>query len=173
MTRPGRPARQAPAAVARRRDRGIRAIGRPVAVTPTPRQPGPKPPRKPKDDIEALLEAASGNRRGGGGRPRRPRVAKRSRRPGLARGCRRCEREEMVKGMNAVMPKARECYSQFKVPGVATVKMTVSPAGRVSDAMVTRQVRRHALGQLRGNRAQDGPFRALGRPDLRLLVPLR
>ena len=39
--------------------------------------------------------------------------------------------------MTSVMPRARECYNQFKVPGVATVKIVVSPAGRVSNATVT------------------------------------
>jgi hypothetical protein len=46
-------------------------------------------------------------------------------------------REEVVKGMNAVLPRARDCYNQYKVPGLAMVKLTVAPSGRVSSATVT------------------------------------
>jgi hypothetical protein len=43
----------------------------------------------------------------------------------------------VVKGMNAVLPKARDCYNQYKQQGLAMVKLTVAPTGRVSTATVT------------------------------------
>jgi hypothetical protein len=59
-------------------------------------------------------------------------------RPRVARdGLQPLSREEIVKGMTAIMPTARACYRQYKVPGIATVKMTVRPDGQVSEAVVT------------------------------------
>jgi hypothetical protein len=48
-------------------------------------------------------------------------------------------RDQIVMGMKAVMPRARACYRQHGVPGVATVSVTVSPAGHVSEAKVTNR----------------------------------
>jgi predicted Zn finger-like uncharacterized protein len=125
--RPGAAGRNAPGAAV---DRG---------AAPAPPPPAPRPvaeaPRKPKDDIEALLEAASGNRRSPP--PARREAEEPVVRTPAAEKAPPLDREEIVKGMNAVMPRARECYNQYKVPGVATVKITVSPAGRVSGASVT------------------------------------
>ena len=39
--------------------------------------------------------------------------------------------------MNSVLPKARECYAQFKVPGVANAKITVNPGGQVTAVNVS------------------------------------
>jgi predicted Zn finger-like uncharacterized protein len=86
----------------------------------------PEPARK-KDDIEALLEAAAG--------PRKSPAARREEEAEPARGGEKLPplgREEIVKGMNGVLPKARDCFQQFKVPGVANAKITVDQRGRVT-----------------------------------------
>ncbi len=112
---------------------GDRASG---AVTPTPRATAEAPaaPARKKDDIDSLLEQATGSKRGGGSPAAAPRreeeEPKAERLPPLPR-------EEVVKGMNAVLPRARDCYNQYKVPGLAMVKLTVAPSGRVSAATVT------------------------------------
>jgi predicted Zn finger-like uncharacterized protein len=112
---------------------GERASG---AVTPTPRATAEAPaaPARKKDDIDSLLEQATGSKRGGGSAAAAPRreeeEPKAERLPPLPR-------EEVVKGMNAVLPRARDCYNQYKVPGLAMVKLTVAPSGRVSAATVT------------------------------------
>ncbi|HEY0710166.1 MAG TPA: GYF domain-containing protein [Polyangia bacterium] len=103
------------------------------AFTTPPPKPAAEAPRKPKDDIEALLEAAAG-----GGRKAAAPARREDDEP--ARGAERLpplSREEIVKGMNGVLPKARECYAQFKVPGVANAKITVGGNGRVSGVNVS------------------------------------
>jgi serine/threonine protein kinase len=63
---------------------------------------------------------------------RRPRPPRHTRNPDQP-----LSREEIVKGMTAIMPTARACYTQYKVPGVATVNVTVGRDGRVDEAFVT------------------------------------
>ena len=43
----------------------------------------------------------------------------------------------VVAGMNSVKPKVNDCYTQFKVPGMAMVNVVISPSGKVSSATVT------------------------------------
>jgi hypothetical protein len=106
-------------------------------ITP-PSRPTEAAPKKPKDDIEALLEAASGGRKpSGGGAPAA--AARREEEPSGGGGSERAAplaREDIVKGMNGVMPKGRECFAQYKVPGIANVKVTVAPSGRVTNGVV-------------------------------------
>ena len=103
--------------------------------TITPPRPAAEAPKKPKDDIEALLEAAAGGKRssGGGSAP----AARRAEEEPAGERAGPLSREDIVKGMNQVMPKGRECFAQYKVPGVANVKVTVSPSGRVTNGVVT------------------------------------
>jgi predicted Zn finger-like uncharacterized protein len=106
-------------------------------ITP-PSRPAEAAPKKPKDDIEALLEAASGgrSRSSGGGAAAAPR---REEEPAAGGGSERAAplaREDIVRGMNGVMPKGRECFAQYKVPGIANVKVTVAPSGRVTNGVV-------------------------------------
>jgi predicted Zn finger-like uncharacterized protein len=118
---------------------GLPPLDRGVATAPGTR-PADPPRRVPKDDIEALLEAASGSRRPPPPAAAPSRGATREEEEPAGRGADKApplERDEIVKGMTAVMPRARECYNQYKVPGVATVKITVSPTGKVSVATVT------------------------------------
>jgi hypothetical protein len=101
-----------------------------VQASPPPRAEAPK---KPKDDIEALLEAASGGKKSSAASRRdeeEPAARAAEKLPPLAMG-------EIVKGMNGVLPKARDCYAQFKVPGVANAKVTVNSGGRVTGVTVS------------------------------------
>jgi len=104
-----------------------------IAVSPRNRAaPAPEAPRKPKDDIEALLEAAAGGspRRSSAPRQAAAPSASDEKLPPLSRG-------QVVKGMNAVLPKAKACYKRYNVPGTAMAKITVEPTGRVSKASVS------------------------------------
>jgi hypothetical protein len=109
------------------------------AVTPTPKASAEAPaaPRKPRDDIDSLLEQATGSKRSSGGGSAAPAAARRDDEPKPSERLPPLPREEVVKGMNAVLPRARDCYNQYKVPGLAMVKLTVAPSGRVSSATVT------------------------------------
>ena len=111
------------------------------AVTPTPKASAEAPaaPRKPRDDIDSLLEQATGSKRGSGSGSAAPAAAARrdDDEPKPSERLPPLPREEVVKGMNAVLPRARDCYNQYKVPGLAMVKLTVAPSGRVSAATVT------------------------------------
>ncbi len=39
--------------------------------------------------------------------------------------------------MEPVLPAGRRCYRQYEVPGLAMVKLTVAPSGKVAAATVT------------------------------------
>ena len=43
----------------------------------------------------------------------------------------------VVAGMNSVKPKVAECYSQFKVPGMAMVNVAIAKSGKVTSATVS------------------------------------
>jgi predicted Zn finger-like uncharacterized protein len=43
----------------------------------------------------------------------------------------------VVSGMNSVKPKINDCYSQFKVPGMAMVNVVIGKSGKVSSATVS------------------------------------
>ena len=105
--------------------------------TITPPRPAAEAPKKPKDDIEALLEAAAGGKRSSGGGSSAPAARRAEEEPSAGERAAPLSREDIVKGMNQVMPKGRECFAQYKVPGVANVKVTVSPSGRVTNGVVT------------------------------------
>ncbi len=101
---------------------------------PPPARPAPAAPKQPKDELDALLEAASGGRKPAAAAAARnddPEPAPRAEK-GPPLGI-----QDINRGMMGVLPKARECYSQFKVPGVANAKITVDPRGRVTEVSVT------------------------------------
>jgi predicted Zn finger-like uncharacterized protein len=154
------------------RNQGFPPAERPVAAAAPPAARAAEAPRKPKDDIEALLEAASGNRRASA-----PAASRREEdEPVAARAAEKAaplERDEIVRGMTAVMPKARECYAQFKVPGVATVKITVSPAGRVSAATVTGKFAGTPSGNCVETALKTARFAASAGRTFDYVVPLR
>lgn len=39
--------------------------------------------------------------------------------------------------MKAVQPRVKECYNQYKVPGIANVSIAVSKGGRIASASVS------------------------------------
>ncbi len=46
------------------------------------------------------------------------------------------QREDIVKGMNGILPKTKDCFNQYKVPGTADAYISVGKNGRVTDAKV-------------------------------------
>jgi predicted Zn finger-like uncharacterized protein len=144
-----------------------RADGSP-ATAPAARAPAEARP-KPRDDIEALLEAASGGRRAAA-------PARREEEEAPARAGEKAamlERDDIVKGMNAVMPRARDCYAQFKVPGVAMVKVTVSPSGRVGAVAVTGRFAGTPSGSCVENALKTAKFPPSAGRTFDYVVPLR
>jgi predicted Zn finger-like uncharacterized protein len=99
----------------------------PEAATPTVATP-PKPRRG--GGIDDLLDQV-GTKRGGSGSeapaPKKPTAAAL---PPLSQS-------DIVSAMRAVQPKVKECYNQYKVPGIANVSIAVAKGGRVSSAVVT------------------------------------
>jgi|SRR5579871_2027215 len=81
------------------------------------------------------------------------------------------QRGEIVAAMERVKPRAARCYAEYKQPGTATVKMTISSTGRVASARV--------LGELEGTdeaacveaAAKGASFRSFKRPSLSLTWP--
>jgi hypothetical protein len=146
---PPREPAAAPAAVAQKSDRGSSKSGgrssaggkkgpgktepteRPVAALPSPtaRPEKPEAPAKPKDDLERLLEQA------GGGRSRPSRQEEDAPKPSAKADP--LGREDVVRGMKAIDPKAHECFVQYKVPGIVNVKIAVNPGGKVTKVDVT------------------------------------
>jgi hypothetical protein len=44
---------------------------------------------------------------------------------------------DIVRAMKAVQPRVKECYDQYRVPGIASVSISVSKGGQVAKATVT------------------------------------
>jgi len=104
-------------------DTGKKATPEPVAAAPTP---SPRP--KKSGSIEDLLDQV-GTKRGGGDEPK-PKKVTVAALPSLSQS-------DIVSAMRAVQPRVKECYNQYKVPGIANVTISVSKGGRVASASVT------------------------------------
>jgi hypothetical protein len=50
------------------------------------------------------------------------------------------DRQAVVQGMTAIRPQLQACYAEHKVGGVATVELTIAPAGTVTRAAVAPPV---------------------------------
>jgi predicted Zn finger-like uncharacterized protein len=116
--------------------------GKAVAKGPTEAAPSVKPasepaatpapaPSRPKKSgsIDDLLNQV-GTSRGGGEEPKPKKVATSAALPTLSQS-------DIVSAMKAVQPRVKECYNQFKLPGIANVSISVSKGGRISSATVT------------------------------------
>ena len=108
----------------------------PTEAAPSAR-PGPEPavappaPPKPKKSgsIDDLLNQV-GTNKGGGEEPRPKKVATQVALPTLSQS-------DIVSAMKAVQPRVKECYNQYKLPGIANVSISVSKGGRIASATVT------------------------------------
>jgi predicted Zn finger-like uncharacterized protein len=97
----------------------------------------PAAEKKPtKGSLDDLLEGAL-NHKGGGGAAAKPRVEEDSPRKSEAAGSGPLAKSAVVAGMNSVKGKIAECYSQFKVSGMAMVNVVIGKSGHVSAATVT------------------------------------
>jgi predicted Zn finger-like uncharacterized protein len=104
------------------------------AAAPPP-EPAPAPPpskkAKPKDDLDSLLDNATG----GSSAPRAHQAAAApaaddpSLPEQLARG-------DIQAGMSAVKGRVQGCFDQYKVPGTAVVAITIDKTGKVKSASV-------------------------------------
>jgi predicted Zn finger-like uncharacterized protein len=143
---PRAPAAAAPERGARATGRGKRGRGeaapRAGAVAAAAREekspaPAEKPPaRGGGSELDDLLGKALS---GGGARAAAPAPTARSRaeeEPKAEKSLGVLSRDDIVKGMNGVVPRAKECYKQFKVPGQADVTVKVAKTGKVSDVQV-------------------------------------
>jgi predicted Zn finger-like uncharacterized protein len=139
-----------------------------VQQSPPPRAEAPVK-KAPKDDIEALLEAASGGSKKAAARREaedEPAAKSAEKLPPLAMG-------EIVKGMNGVLPKARECYAQFKVPGVANAKVTVNSGGKVTGVTVSGKFAGTPSGNCVESAIKSARFAASSGLTFDYPVPLR
>ncbi|MGA7742267.1 MAG: GYF domain-containing protein [Polyangia bacterium] len=119
--------------------KGSRPSGKGSAET-TPSAKGEKPtteaaptaaPAKPKKggSIDDLLNQV-GTNKGGGDEPKPRKAPTTAALPSLSQ-------TDIVSAMKAVQPRVKECYNQYKVPGIANVSISVSKGGRVASANVT------------------------------------
>jgi predicted Zn finger-like uncharacterized protein len=103
-----------------------------AAVTEAP----PPPEKKPaKGSLDDLLEGALNHKSGGGGGAAKPKVDDDT--PKAASGGGPLAKGAVVAGMNSVKGKVSNCYSQFKVPGMAMVNVVIGKSGKVTSATVT------------------------------------
>ena len=75
---------------------------------------------------------------GGGSKPSAPSGG--SREPAAAPAGKKAgplSKSDIVKVMSGITPKAKACYEQYKVPGMANVNVKVEGSGKVSMATVT------------------------------------
>jgi len=114
-----------------------------AAAAPAAREPerAPEPaakpspaPKKGNDSLDDLLSGALG-----GSKPSAPSGG--SREPAAAAPAGKkagpLSKSDIVKVMSGVMPKAKACYDQYKVPGMANVNVKVEGSGKVSMATVS------------------------------------
>lgn len=93
-------------------------------TTPVPARPGKK------DSIEDLLGQVGTAKRGGEApQPKKP-APTAAALPALSQS-------DIVSAMKGVQPRVKECYNQYKAPGIANVSIAVSKGGRVASATVT------------------------------------
>jgi predicted Zn finger-like uncharacterized protein len=90
----------------------------------------PAPPKPKKGgSIDDLLDQVGSAKRGGGDEPK-PKKPTAAALPSLSQS-------DIVSAMRAVQPRVKECYNQYKVPGIANVSLAVSKGGRIASATVT------------------------------------
>jgi len=141
------PPRDKPAVVVERsrpRDRGRdrrpgKGEGASPAAAPSPVASAPENPvpDKPKsgDRLDDLLQTALGGSKPKAV-PKDDEPAPRKAAPEPA-SLKTIERSDMVQAMMAIRPKIKSCYSQYKVPGTAIVKVHVARGGKVTGADVS------------------------------------
>lgn len=117
--------------------------GRAVAAAPAAAA-APEPSEKPNvgkgDKLDDLLNAALGSKRApttAGSAGARAREEDDSAKKPAAASLGSLGKEDIVRGIQGVMPRVKECYNNYKVPGTANVNISVARGGRVSDAKVT------------------------------------
>jgi hypothetical protein len=100
-------------------------------TTPEPAVTTPAPAPRPKKggSIDDLLNQV-GTSKGGGEEPKPKKVATAAALPALSQS-------DIVSAMKAVQPRVKECYNQYKIPGIANVSISVSKGGRIASASVT------------------------------------
>jgi len=99
----------------------------PETTAPTP---APTKSKKGGDSIEDLLGQVGTSKRGGGEEPKPKKAPTTAALPALSQ-------TDIVSAMKAVQPRVKECYNQYKVPGIANVSISVSKGGRIASASVT------------------------------------
>ena len=104
--------------------KGDKPAPEPVTATPAPPKPGKK-----GGSIDDLLNQV-GTNKGGGGEEPKPKKPTAAALPALSQ-------TDIVSAMKAVQPRVKECYNQYKVPGIANVSISVSKGGRIASASVT------------------------------------
>ena len=121
--------------------KGSRPSGKGSAeATPSAKSDKPAPeaaaptaaPTKPKKggSIDDLLNQVGTNKGGGGDEPKPKKAPTAAALPALSQ-------TDIVSAMKAVQPRVKECYNQYKVPGIANVSISVSKGGRIASASVT------------------------------------
>ena len=117
--------------------RGGKAAAKGPSEATSPAKPTPEPavatstPPKPKKggSIDDLLNQV-GTPKGGGEEPRPKKVVSTAALPALSQS-------DIVSAMKAVQPRVKECYNQYKLPGIANVSISVAKGGRIASASVT------------------------------------
>jgi predicted Zn finger-like uncharacterized protein len=108
--------------------------GKKVAVADAPAAPAPVAEKKPaKGSLDDLLESAL-NRKPAAPAPKTHTEDVKSDSGG---GSGPLAKSAVVAGMNSIKGKVADCYTQFKVPGMAMVNFVIGKNGRVSSANVS------------------------------------
>jgi predicted Zn finger-like uncharacterized protein len=102
------------------------------APAPAAAEPAPAAPKKSKkgDDLDDLLNGATSDRRSSSHERSEAAASNDDNLPD------QLDKGAIVAGMGKVKGKVQGCYEQFKVPGIATVAVTIAKSGKVSSASV-------------------------------------
>jgi predicted Zn finger-like uncharacterized protein len=142
-SRSGRSAAKAPADSAQ--------IGKTAPVAESaPAATAPAKPAKKSGSIDDLLDQV-GTKKAGGGEEAKPKKAPAAVLPMLSQS-------DIVSAMKAVQPKVKECFNQYKVPGIANVRISVVSGGRVGSATVAGKFAGTPSGTCVENAAKTAKF---------------
>jgi predicted Zn finger-like uncharacterized protein len=107
-------------------------------ATATVAAPAPEPEKKAKPgSLDDLLEGALSGKKTRSRPSSDDDAPKRSAPSASAEPAGPLSKTAVVSGMNSIKPKINECYSQFKVAGMAMVNVVIGKNGRVSAATVS------------------------------------
>jgi predicted Zn finger-like uncharacterized protein len=128
----------------------------------------PSKPKRGGDDLDALLDGATG------GRSEKRSAAPREAPPPPADDPslpEQLQRGDIVSGMSAVSSRVHGCFEQYKVPGTAMVALVIAKSGRVQSANVQGALAGTPTGDCVGRAVKGASFKKFRGSSMSISYP--